>query len=51
MRGFENSVVGVTQNLTGRSSEQSAVVDAALSGGIGLDGLQGFLPTLNIIRL
>lgn len=47
----ENSLIGVTQNLTGHSPEQSAVVDTALSRAIGLDGLQKFLPTLSIIGL
>lgn len=49
--GCDKSVIGVTQKLPGHSPEQSAVVDSALIRGIGLDGLQRFLPILNIIGL
>lgn len=42
----ENSVIGVSEKLTGHSPEQSAAADSALSRGIGLDGLQNLLQIL-----
>lgn len=47
MGGCGDSVLGVTQNMTGHTSEQPAVSHLAPSRGVGLDGLQRSFPTLN----
>lgn len=41
-------IPGIIQNLTGHSPRQPAIGHPALSRGVGLDDLQGCLPTSTI---